>query len=83
VGLGAACVNKKGVDCWSKKRGKIDTGLTPCPHGIFIGFRISMIPRINLVYIQITICAITESFFDTTFKKYFLYIIVSSIGCLY
>jgi len=42
-----------------------------------------MIPRINLMYIQIILSPITESFFDTTFKKYFLYIIVLSIGGLY
>jgi len=67
----------------TKKHSKIDTALTPCPHGIFIGFRISTIPRINLIHIQIIICTITVSFFDTTFKKYFLYIIASSTQGLY
>jgi hypothetical protein len=62
----------------SKKRGKIDTGLTPCVYGIFIDFKIWIKPRINPVHMQIIICSNTASILNTTFKKFFLYMIAGS-----
>jgi len=62
----------------AKKRGKIDTGMTPCLYGIFIGFKIWIKGRINPVHMQIIISSNTASILDTTCKNFFLYMIAGS-----
>jgi hypothetical protein len=63
---------------YGKKRVEIDTGSTPCLYGIFIDFKIWIKPRINPVHMQIIICHNTASILDTTFGKFFLYMIAGS-----